>query len=546
MKDKKRSFQIWLPTIFAFLFIGGIFVGTELDNNAPFISTQSGRANGGAVGIGNGKVEEILRYVEARYVDDVEEDELMEDAINRVIQELDPHSNYIPAKQLKAINEQLEGNFDGIGVEFMTLEDTIVIVAPLAGGPSEAVGIMAGDKIIAVEDSIVAGVGKDTEEVISQLRGEKGSEVEVSILRGNERRLRDFTIVRDEIPINSVDVAHMLNENTGYIKINRFSAKTYEEFMMGLERMIEKEGMENLVIDVRHNPGGYLQQATNILSQLFNDRGKLLVYTEGRTVKRTDYKTSGRNFFDINNIAVLIDEGSASASEIVAGAIQDLDRGVVIGRRSFGKGLVQEQYGLQDGSALRLTVARYYTASGRSIQRDYEDLEAYDSDIIERFNRGELSNIDSTQVADSLKYYTRKGRIVYGGGGIIPDIFVPIDTTYLNEIYGKLSQHIPVFIYRYLEQHPDEFEDVEVKDMELPDALFNDFLQYVESEGTNINTDDLVEVQALVKRSIAARIAKHYHGEEGFYSIWNQQDEAVQVALESLKQKNPLKWQAQQ
>ncbi|MEL6943536.1 MAG: S41 family peptidase, partial [Bacteroidota bacterium] len=327
---------------------------------------------------------------------------------------------------------------------------------------------------------------------------------------------------------------------------NRFSANTYEEFMLGLERLIEKEGMENLVIDVRHNPGGYLQQATNILSQLFNDRGKLLVYTEGRTVKRTDYKTTGRNFFDINNIAVLIDEGSASASEILAGAIQDLDRGVVVGRRSFGKGLVQEQYGLQDGSALRLTVARYYTASGRSIQRDYEDMEAYDSDIIERFNRGELSNIDSTLVADSLKYYTRKGRVVYGGGGIIPDIFVPIDTTYLEDAYGKLSQHVPIFIYRYLEQHPTVFEQTPVRDMQLSDALFNEFLEYAKEEGTELNPDAIARVRAMVERSIAARIAKHYHGEEGFYTIWNKQDEAIQVALESLKQKDPLKWQAKQ
>jgi len=546
MENKKRGFQIWLPTIFAFLFVGGIFIGTELDNNAPFITTQTGRNNNSAVGIGNGRVEEILRYVEARYVDDVEEEELMEDAINRVIQELDPHSNYIPAKQLRAINEQLEGNFDGIGVEFMTLEDTIVIVTPLAGGPSQSVGIMAGDKIIAIEDSIVAGIGKDTDEVIKKLRGEKGSEVEVSILRGNEGKLRDFTIIRDEIPINSVDVAYMLDENTGYIKINRFSAKTYEEFMLGLERLVEKEGMENLVIDMRHNPGGYLQQATNILSQLFKERGKLLVYTEGRTVKRTDYKTTGRSFFDINNIAVLIDEGSASASEIVAGAIQDLDRGVVVGRRSFGKGLVQEQYGLQDGSALRLTVARYYTASGRSIQRDYEDMEAYDKDILERFNRGELSSIDSTQVADSLKFYTRKGRIVYGGGGIIPDIFVPIDTTYLEEAYGKLNQHVPVFIYRHLEQYPEEFEGVTVKDMELSENLFDEFLKYVKSEETIVSQAELIKVKPLIERSIAARIAKHYHGEEGFYSIWNQQDEVIQTALESLKQKDPLKWQARQ
>ncbi|MEM0992222.1 MAG: S41 family peptidase [Bacteroidota bacterium] len=545
MNNKNKRFQIWLPTLFAILFVMGVFVGTELDNNAPFVSVASPNENQYKIGLGNGKVEEILRYVEARYVDDVEEKELMEDAINRVIQELDPHSNYIPSEQLMAINEQLEGNFDGIGVEFMNLEDTIVIISPLAGGPSEAVGIMAGDKIISVEDTIVAGIGKDTEEVIEYLRGEKGTKVRVGILRGQEKKLREFTITRDEIPINSVDVAYMIDEKTGYIKINRFSAKTYEEFMVGMEGLIEKEGMKDLIIDVRHNPGGYLQEATNILCQFFAERGKLLVYTEGRTVKRTDYKTTGRTFFDVENIAVLIDEGSASASEIVAGAIQDLDRGVLVGRRSFGKGLVQEQYDLQDGSALRLTVARYYTPSGRSIQRSYEDMEGYDSDLIDRYNRGELTNADSSIVADSLKFYTRRGRVVYGGGGISPDIFVPIDTLLLSEDYAQLSQHLPIFTYRYIDDHRADLQQKSVRELAVSDETFADFIAYATEEGISMDSVISSQLEKVIRISLNARIAKQFHGETGFYKVWNEQDEIVQVALDALKQRDPLRLQAQ-
>ncbi|MEM9886626.1 MAG: S41 family peptidase [Bacteroidota bacterium] len=544
MNNKNKRFQIWLPTLFAILFIIGVFVGTELDNNAPFVSVSPASENQYKIGSGNGKIEEILRYVEARYVDDVEEKELMEDAINRVIQELDPHSNYIPSEQLLAINEQLEGNFDGIGVEFMNLEDTIVIISPLAGGPSEAAGIIAGDKIISVEDTIVAGIGKDTDEVVEYLRGEKGTKVRVGIKRGKEKKLRQITIVRDEIPINSVDVAYMLDEKTAYIKVNRFSANTYEEFMLSMEDLIEKEGMKDIIIDVRHNPGGYLQQATNILSQFFDERGKLLVYTEGRTVKRTDYKTTGRTFFDVGNIAVLIDEGSASASEIVAGAIQDLDRGIVVGRRSFGKGLVQEQYDLQDGSALRLTVARYYTPSGRSIQRSYEDLEGYDSDLIDRYNRGELTNADRSMVADSLKFYTRRGRVVYGGGGISPDIFVPIDTLLLSEKYAQLSQHLPIFTYRYVDENRANLEDKNINQLAVSDETFEEFLLYAAQEGVDINGSFSDEMKAAIRHSLNARIAKQFHNEAGFYQVWNEKDEAVQTALDALKQKDPLKLQA--
>ncbi|MEM1326860.1 MAG: S41 family peptidase [Bacteroidota bacterium] len=541
MKNKK--FQIWLPTLFAMLFALGIFVGTELDNDMPFLDIQSAESRRGANGFGGGKVEEILNYVEARYVDDMDEEELMEEAIGSVIEDLDPHSNYIPAEQLALINEQLEGNFDGIGVEFMTLEDTIVIITPLVGGPSEKVGILAGDKIIAVEDTIVAGKDVATNDVIEKLRGKKGTAVNISILRGNEEKLRDFKIIRDEIPLHSVDVACMLDEKTGYIKITRFSAKTYEEFMQGLERLVEEYEMKNLVIDVRHNPGGYLQQATNILSQFFKDRGKLLVYTEGRTVKRTDYKTSGRFFFDIDDIAILIDESSASASEIVAGAIQDLDRGVVVGRRSFGKGLVQEQYDLHDGSALRLTVARYYTPSGRSIQRTYEDLEDYNLDIQRRYEAGELSEAKTVEDIDSLKFYTRRGRVVYGGGGITPDIFVPIDTTFLSAPYGQLSQQLSVFLYRFIEDNKAKL-DQPLSKMRLPENAFPELLSYAMEQNSDISGAIDEETQSAIEHTMLARIAKHFHGDEGFYYIWNQEDEVVRTALNALYQDDPLKLQA--
>jgi carboxyl-terminal processing protease len=313
--------------------------------------------------------------------------------------------------------------------------------------------------------------------------------------------------------------------------------------MQGLERLVEEHELKNLVIDVRHNPGGYLQQATNILSQFFKERGKLLVYTEGRTVKRTDYKTSGRFFFDIDEVAVLIDESSASASEIVAGAIQDLDRGVIVGRRSFGKGLVQEQYDLQDGSALRLTVARYYTPSGRSIQRTYEDLDNYNLDIQRRYESGELSELQTIEDIDSLKFYTRRGRVVYGGGGITPDVFVPIDTVFLSETYAQLNQQLPTFLYRYIQDNKAQL-DQSLNQIKLPQDAFATLLNHAKTQNEAIDLPIDVEVKRAIEHTILARIAKHFHGDEGFYYIWNQEDEVVQTALDALKQEDPLKLQA--
>lgn len=538
-----KKFQIWMPLLLAMAVVGGMMIGLKLQTNTPSIVLKPKEEGTGNL-LAQGKIEELIRYIEAKYVDEVDRDKLIEKAINSIIKELDPHSNYISAEQLQNVNEQLEGNFDGIGIEFLTLEDTVVVVTPLVGGPSELVGIMSGDKIIKIEDTLVAGTELETQRIMDKLRGEKGTKVNISILRGKEDQLRTFTITRDKIPVHSVDVAYMIDPTTGYIKINRFSATTYEEFMKELEVMVEKNGMKNLVIDVRQNPGGYLQQATNILSQLFEEKNQLLVYTEGRTVNRSDYESTGRSFFEVKNITVLIDEGSASASEILAGAIQDHDRGTIIGRRSFGKGLVQEQYNLKDGAALRLTVARYYTPSGRSIQKAYDDLEDYDHDMIDRYASGELLDENKIIIADSTEYYTSHGRVVYGGGGVKPDIFIPIDTTLMDDYYLELRQHVAPFVFKHLEKHKDDYKDYTLERFKrkfyVNTGLFNDFMDYAYSKEVEKDMDKLANIQSEMKRFLKARIAKHLFDDEGFYSVWLEDDVVVQKALEVLKEDKPI------
>lgn len=534
--------KVWLPLAFALVLVGGMFIGMQLQSAAPPMVVERGNLSGNSVG--QGKIEELIRYIEAKYVDEVDRDALIQEAINEIIGKLDPHSNYFTAEELKQATEQLEGSFDGIGVEFMVVNDTIVVVSPLAGGPSEAVGILAGDKIISVEDSIIAGLELTNRDIVNFLRGERGSEVQIGIKRGNDAKLRQFKVIRDKIPMNSIDISYMLDEKTGYIKINRFSATTYEEFMQGLEKLVEEKDLEDLVIDLRHNSGGYLQQATNILSQLFKEKDKLLVYTEGRAVSRNDYESSGRAFFDVDDIVVLIDEGSASASEILAGAIQDHDRGIIVGRRSFGKGLVQEQYKLRDGSALRLTVARYYTPSGRSIQKPYTDLEEYNQDVIARYESGELTEADKMSIQDSTKYYTAEGHVVYGSGGLLPDIFVPIDTNLLSDTYLLLRQYIPEFTFSYVEENNPEFSEYTLEKFvdrySVNNALFNQYMEYVRGKGLKEELPDLGKVKGELNLLIKARIARQLFGDEGFYSVLNTNDTMVRKALEILKKPDPL------
>lgn len=540
------KWHIWMPLLLGIATVFGMLIGMKLPNaNATLVVESDEQTRPVTSTLGQGKIEELLRYIEAKYVDEVDREKLVDEAINNIIKQLDPHSNYITAEQLREVNEQLEGNFEGIGVEFLILDDTIVVVSPLAGGPSETVGILAGDKIVEIEDTLVAGNNINNRDVIEQLRGEKGSKVTIGVLRNTEEEVRKFTITRDKIPMHSVDVGFMLNEETGYIKINRFSATTYEEFMKELEQMSEKEGLKNLVIDVRHNPGGYLQQATNILSQLFREKDKLLVYTEGRTVSRNDYESTGRSFFPVDKVAILVDEGSASASEILAGAIQDHDRGVVIGRRSFGKGLVQEQYNLRDGAALRLTVARYYTPSGRSIQKSYEDLDNYDRDVISRYESGELSDETKVAIEDSTQYYTlNENRVVYGGGGIKPDVFVPLDTTTMNDYYLDLRQHVPQFIFKYMQENGTKFTEVSLadfkSDFEVSGTILNDFLAFAYEKGVKEDAEQLSEVRGEIQRFIKARMAKHLYEDDGFYLIWSEDDPVIEEALKAIRKPDML------
>ncbi|MCI4648534.1 S41 family peptidase [Phaeodactylibacter sp.] len=540
-----NKLSIWLPLLFAIVLVTGMLLGMRMQSNMPKLVVEQEAP--GPEGIGQGKIEEILRYVEAKYVDAIDKEALTQEVIDDLLSRLDPHSNYISAEELQAVNEQLKGNFDGIGVEFMVLDDTIVVVTPLAGGPSETAGILSGDRIVQIADSTIAGVGMDSDDIIKMLRGEKGTDVQIGILRGKETKLRQFTVTRDEIPMNSVDVAYMLDTNTGYIKVNRFSATTYEEFMKALEELVENQGMEDLVLDLRHNPGGYLQQATNMLSQLFKEKDQLLVYTEGDAVSRSEYTSTGRNFFDVEDIVVLIDEGSASASEIVAGAIQDHDRGVIIGRRSFGKGLVQEQYKLRDGAALRLTVARYYTPSGRSIQKPYDDPEAYEHEMYDRYETGEMEAARNMLIQDSTEYYTDNGRIVYGGGGIMPDVFVPIDTLSLDEDYLTLRQYVPQYVFRYLGEAADPAALAEqgldrfIATFTVDDAMLQGLITYAEEHGDPLAAAELSEpVRHAARHMLKARIAKQLFEDEGYYKVWNMEDAMVKEALKAIARSTSL------
>lgn len=541
-----KEMKAWGPFLIGAALSIGILIGIRINQETPIMIVDKYNENESShtIQYGGGRVEEVLNFIQSRYVDDINPQKLEDAAIKAMLEQLDPHSSYISKDQLVTVNESLSGKFSGIGVEFFILDDTIMVVSALSGGPSEAVGIQAGDKIIMVEDSTIAGVGITSLGVADLLKGDKGTKVNVGIRRGDAKELLNFEITRDEIPLYSVDAGYMINDETGYIKVNRFSGKTYEEFMKKMETMIEKEGMKHLILDLRQNPGGYLQEATKILNQLFNDKGELLVYTDGTKIGKSEYKTRGRPFYQIGHIAVLIDEGSASASEIVAGAIQDDDRGIIVGRRSFGKGLVQEQYPLSDGSALRLTVARYYTPSGRSIQKPYDDKAHYDDDFINRLEAGELSSEEDIEIGDTTQYYTKKGDVVFGGGGVIPDIFVPIDTSFLSEDYINARQYLPDFVFRYLEKHDHEFSYGNVNDFidnyTVSDEVYNAYLNHLNQSIENFDPAKIEAFKGELQQHIKARIARKLFNNDAFYAVFNQEDPMVKEALQYIQQQNPV------
>jgi carboxyl-terminal processing protease len=545
IKSTPTKREIWLPLALSFAVVCGILVGMKLQNE-PLIDTRKKKDKLSTTDatniVGQGRMEEILRYVDAKYVDDVNNSVMIDKSINNLLQELDPHSVYIPANELQSVSEELEGEFDGIGIETIILEDTINVVTTITDSPAAKAGLLTGDKIMVVDDSVA--IRKDKRWLNARLRGKRGTPIKMQILRGN--KLQTMNLDRDKIPMHSVDCAVVLDSFTGYVKINRFASNTTREFNQALTDLFEKRGVKNLILDLRGNPGGYLDKAVDVLSNFFPDKDKLLVFTKGRTVHKNEYKTSGRQRYNVGKIAVLIDEGSASASEIIAGAVQDWDRGVVIGRRSFGKGLVQEPYALADGAELRLTVARYFTPTGRSIQKPYKNKTAkeYEDEEDLRFERGELTTQDSIYQNLAAVFKTSNGRIVYGGGGIAPDIFVPIESYNRNAYYLLLKNWAIEYSYRYFLGHQKEmkYKDWRTfnKDFKVTDYSFVEFIKYAQRHEVPKNASEINDLKQPLRRLIKARIARQMFGDEGYFGILNEDDSCVRRAYEALQQEDPL------
>ena len=477
------------------------------------------------------------------YVDETDADKLVESAIMGMLEELDPHSTYSNAEEVKKMNEPLQGNFDGIGIQFNIAEDTLFVIQPVSGGPSEKVGIRAGDRIIMVNDTLIAGVKMTTDDITRRLKGPKGTKVDVKVVRRGVDEPLSFTIKRDKIPVYSLDASYMITPKIGYIKINRFGATTYEEFMDALASL-KGQGLQDLILDLQGNGGGYLNAAIDIANE-FLGAGELIVYTEGRRNPRHEFFAKGNGKHQSGRLVVLVNEYSASASEIVAGAVQDWDRGMVVGRRTFGKGLVQRPIDLPDGSMIRLTVARYYTPAGRCIQKPYESIEKYNADLIERYNRGEMMSADSIHFPDSLKCFTlKKGRTVYGGGGIMPDYFVPVDTTLFTKYHSQLSNkgvllkvHFQ-WIDAYREEWMKKYGDYAVfcKEFELDDAMMQQLIAEGKKEGVTFDEEQYQKSESLIKLQLKALIARDLWDMNEYYHTINVVDESVNKALELLSQ----------
>lgn len=536
--DSPKRFNIWTPLTFSVILILGILIGFQLNK---YLAKKRPISN---VVERNDRLEEIIDIIGSKYVDSVSADSLYEDAVSGILKHLDPHTVYIPARDLASVTEDLEGNFKGIGVEFYILKDTLMITSVLKNGPSADAGIQPGDKVIKVNDSIIAGTGISSEGIISKLRGVEGTSVKLSLLRTSENRMLEINVNRGVIPIFSIDAAYMIDAQTGYIRINRFSATTYREFMKALNTLLA-QGMKQMVLDLRQNPGGYLDAATAIADELIGG-DRLLVYTQGRASDKEEYMSGQKGKFEQGKLAVLVDEGSASASEILAGAIQDWDRGVIIGRRTYGKGLVQEQFELGDGSALRLTIARYFTPSGRSIQRPYtKGKAAYEEEFEERYRNGSLTTIDTFTPADTMRYFTeQRHRIVYGGGGIKPDIVTPYETNpFAGELYELLST--PVLnntIYEYFSRNSKEmgayktfrqFDAFFTVTPQLMAALKANYLPEYSRQVANVWSD--ARATEVLRTRIKALLARMLFRSGGYYQQINKDDQVILRALNILK-----------
>lgn len=476
------------------------------------------------------------------YVDPTDEHKLVESAIKGMLAELDPHSTYSTAEEVKKMNEPLQGNFDGIGIQFNMAEDTLFVIQPVSGGPSEKAGILAGDRIVMVNDTVIAGVKMTTEDITRRLKGPKGTIVTVKVVRRGVSELLPFTLKRDKIPVYSLDASYMVDKKIGYIKINRFGATTHEEFMEALASL-KAQGMQDLILDLQGNGGGYLNAAIDIANE-FLGTDELVVYTEGRRSARREFLADGKGRHRNGQLAVLVDEYSASASEIVAGAIQDWDRGTVVGRRTFGKGLVQRPIDLPDGSMIRLTVSRYYTPAGRCIQKPYENAEQYSMDLIDRYNRGEMMSADSIHFPDSLKSKTLKlGRTVYGGGGIMPDYFVPVDTTLFTDYHRQISNKgvLLKVHYKLIDAHRQEWLE-QYKDytsfsrkFDLSDKMMQQLVDEATKAGIAYHEEQYNRSKPLMRLQLKALIARDLWDMNEYYHTINVVNESVNKAIELLR-----------
>ena len=529
MKFRIKPSATYLPLLFAIVMIVGMLIGVRLvdktGERSIFVNPRPDKLSG------------VLDFIEMEYVDTVFREQLIEKTIPSLLRNLDPHSMYIPAEELKRVTEPLEGNFEGIGIQFNMLNDTVVVIQTISGGPSERIGIMPGDRIVTINDSVVAGVGFPDDEVVSRLRGLRGTKVTVGVKRQLIPGMMEFEITRDRIPLYSVDVAYMMDDEIGYIKISQFSRTTFREYMEAAGKL-NSMGMRKLILDLRGNGGGYMDAATNIADQ-FLDEGKLIVYTEGKSIPRSDVIATANGINLDTEVLVMIDEWSASASEILAGAIQDNDRGIVVGRRSFGKGLVQNQTMFSDGSALRLTVARYYTPTGRSIQKPYDaGSDEYFNDLDRRFLHGEFDEADSIRFEDSLKFVTPGGKIVYGGGGIMPDVFMPRDTAGTTDYFSQVTRR--GLVYRFAFDYSDRnrislsaFETAEEINRYLDrQNLLNRFVDFAENEGVKRNEEQIAMSSEIMHTQIKAYIARNIIDNNGFYPIISKIDKAL---LESVR-----------
>ena len=488
------------------------------------------------------KLNSVLDIINSMYVEDIDKAKMNEAVIPTILQQLDPHSVYIPAEDVEDVNSELEGSFSGIGVQFNIQNDTVMIIDVIAGGPSEKVGLLPGDRIIEVADTNFTGSEISNNKVIKSLRGPKGTTISVGIKRLGYDQTLHYTITRGDIPVNSVDVWYPLTDKVGYIKVSRFGANTHSEFLTALTDL-NRKGCSAYVIDLRNNSGGYLSSAINMINE-FMTKGSLIVYTEGERYQRESANADGRGHFQNAPVCILINEWSASASEIFAGAMQDQDRGWVIGRRSFGKGLVQQQIDLADGSAIRLTVARYHTPSGRCIQKHYEQGKAdeYEQDLNERFNHGEFFNADSITQIDSLKYTTRIGRTVYGGGGITPDYFIAHDTSYYNDFYRALANRSILynFAFSYADKYRKQWSQltyVQLIDKLRATNYWNEFLQAAAKENIVPTAEELAVSEHEVRKTLEAYICRDILGDTAFYPVINEGDPTIEKALEVIFQK---------